>query len=128
MNIKNIFSLLVALFMAVSIQAQNSIDKMVTQYSSVGGSVFTSAVQRNPKTRKVEKVVKRLKIDEPQSRRFAEAFKREARAHGNSTTKQQGGDMTIIFTEENKNNNRIYMLKSEDNGSSAEVTIIIRLK
>lgn len=128
MDIKRIFSLLVGMLIAVSIQAQNSIDKMVTQYQSVGGSVFTSAVQRNSKTRKVEKVVKRLEIDTPQAKKFVDAFKREARSHSNSTTKQQDGDLTIIITEENKSNNRIYMLKSEDNNTSAVVTIIIRLK
>ena len=30
--------------------AQNSIDRMVEQYSTLGGSSFVTAVKRNPKT------------------------------------------------------------------------------
>ena len=36
--------------------AQNSIDRMVEQYSTLGGSSFVTAVKRNPKTHKVYEV------------------------------------------------------------------------
>ena len=129
MNSKRIFTLLLSLLMVIAIQAQNSIDRMVEQYSSVGGSTFTSAVQRNPKTRQVEKVVKRLEIEGAQSHKFIEAFKREARTHSNSTIKRKDSDLTIVITEENKQSNRIYMLKGDENmGRPAQITIIIRIK
>ncbi len=47
--------------MALPAMAQNSIDRMVKQHSTTGKSTFTSAVERDPATRKVVKVVNILK-------------------------------------------------------------------
>ena len=47
--------------MAFPAMAQNSIDRMVKQHSTTGKSTFTSAVERDPATRKVVKVVNILK-------------------------------------------------------------------
>ena len=42
--------------------AQNSIDRQVERYSAIGQSRFTSAVERDPRTRRVQKVVKVLEL------------------------------------------------------------------
>ena len=60
MKIKVLLCMLGMLFTTLAISAQNSIDKAVDEYSSIGKSTFTSAVERDPKTRKVLKVVKIL--------------------------------------------------------------------
>lgn len=40
--------------------AQNSIDGLIDNYSSVGMSKFTSAVERDPRTHKVQRLEQRL--------------------------------------------------------------------
>ena len=49
---------------AASALGQNSIDRLVEDCSSVGRSKFTSAVERDPKTRKIQKVVKVLELSD----------------------------------------------------------------
>ena len=49
------------LFFPLFATAQNSIDKLVDELSTTGNADFTSIVQRNPKTKAIEKVVKSLK-------------------------------------------------------------------
>ncbi|MCR4764581.1 MAG: DUF5024 domain-containing protein, partial [Bacteroidaceae bacterium] len=61
MRLKSLFCTLIMLITTLSISAQNAIDKAVDEYSSIGKSTFTSAVERDPQTRKVLKVVKVLK-------------------------------------------------------------------
>lgn len=131
MDNKRFLSLLVAVLMAVAVQAQNSIDRMVERYGSVGNFTFTTAVQRNPQTRKVEKVVKKLEVShQPGVRKFVEAFRAEAKRHSNATTRRRDGSVTTILTAEGATSNRIYMLKHDDGTppSTATVTIIIRMK
>lgn len=129
MDNKRILSFIIALWMAVTMQAQNSIDRMVDNYSSVGGSTFTSAVQRNPKTRRVEKVVKRLEADNNQSHNLVSTFLQEAKKHSNTTTRKSDGQVTIILTEETAKANRIYMIKyDEKTRLNVVVTIIISMK
>ena len=48
----------------VNVAAQNRIDEMIENYSSRGTSRFTSAVERDPKTRKVLKVVNVLELNQ----------------------------------------------------------------
>ena len=51
--------LLIMLFFPLFATAQNSIDKLVDELSTTGNADFTSIVQRNPKTKAIEKVVKK---------------------------------------------------------------------
>ena len=52
-----------SLLLSIPLRAQNSIDRMVEEYSAIGGSKFTSAVERDPNTSRVKKVVKRLVVN-----------------------------------------------------------------
>lgn len=103
-----IFAFLAAL--AASAFAQNSIDGLVENYSSVGQSKFTSAVERDPKTRKIQKVVKVLELYNADISRFAAAFKREA-ATGDFTERRTDGGLTFVLTVRGKGQNRVYMMK-----------------
>ncbi len=124
--------LLVPLMLLVSVvaTAQNSIDRMVERFSTMGGSSFVTAVKRNPKTRKVEKVVKRLTANGTQSRQFVSTFKEEAARQKDVVTSSSDGYTTMIVTVPGDRQNRIYTLRYKGNGYSGEVviTIIINMK
>ena len=105
--------------------AQNSIDRMVEHFSTVGGSSFTTAVKRNPKTRKVEKVVKRLTTTGAQGHQFVSTFKEEAARQRNVVTTMADGYTTMIVGGEGDKQNRVYTLRYKGNGYSGEVTVTI---
>lgn len=110
--------------------AQNSIDRIVERYSTMGGSSFVTAVKRNAKTRKVEKVVKRLTISGLQTSRFVNTFKEEATRQKDVVTSTADGYTTMVFTVEGNRQNRIYNLRYKGNGHGGDVviTIIVNMK
>lgn len=114
--------------MALPIMAQNSIDRMVKQHSSTGQSTFTSAVERDPATRKVVKVVNILKSKNMNAQSFKEAFEKEAKTADSKLTVSK--DLTtLVLTTESQGYPRIYMLKYDpDNVMGVEVTIIVNFK
>lgn len=122
--------------MLLAAMGQNSIDKQVERYSSIGQSRFTSAVERDPRTRKVQKVVKVLELYDKGVKAIIEAFKTES-SNGDFTEKRDGNGCTMILTTKNSRQNRVYMLKCDspygyDKNSNyyghAKVTIIIKYK
>lgn len=127
-----IFALLAAL--AASAFGQNSIDRLVENHSSVGQSKFTSAVERDPKTRKIQRVVKVLELTNADISRFAAAFKHEA-ATGDFTERRTDDGLTLVLTVRGKGQNRVYMMKCTGpyaNGRKAtrysfiKVTVIVK--
>lgn len=127
---KHILALLFALLITATVSAQNAVDKMMEAYSTVGWSSYTMAVQRNPKTKKVEKVVKRLQISAAKGHTFIQTFRDEAAKSTNSSINKQHGEETTIFTEETAKASRIYMMKRPDSRAltSATITVIIQMK
>ncbi len=117
--------ILLMLLVSVVATAQNSIDRMVEQFSTVGGSSFVTAVKRNPKTRKVEKVVKRLTTSGPQGRKFVNTFKEEAARQKDVVTSSADGYTTVIVTVACAKQNRIYTLRYKGEGYNGEVTVTI---
>lgn len=120
----------------IASMAQNSIDRQVERYSSIGQSRFTSAVERDPRTRKVQKVVKVLELHQKGITALIESFKAEA-SNGDFTEKRDGNGCTMILTTKNSRQNRVYMIKCDspygyDKNSNyyahAKVTIIIKYK
>ena len=114
--------------------AQNSIDRMMDNYSSRGSSRYTSAVERDPATRRVRKVVNVLELRDIGIDKFIDAFRREA-ATGNFTEKRAEGSLTLMLTVRGARQNRIYMLRctgpyawrrSETLYNSAKVTVIVK--
>ncbi len=103
-----ILTLLVGL--AASAFSQNSIDRLVENHSSVGRSKFTSAVERDPKTRKIQRVVKVLELSDADVSRFVDAFRREA-ATGDLTERRTDDGLTLVLTVRGKGQNRVYMMK-----------------
>lgn len=128
-----ITALLLALAVAQA-AAQNSIDRMMDNYSSRGSSRYTSAVERDPATRRVRKVVNVLELRDIGIDKFIDAFRREA-ATGNFTEKRAEGSLTLMLTVRGARQNRIYMLRctgpyawrrSETLYNSAKVMVIVK--
>lgn len=130
MKIKVLLCMLGMLFTTLAISAQNSIDKAVDEYSSIGKSTFTSAVERDPKTRKVLKVVKILQSTDMTINKLRKAFLQE-QENGQFSIMVNGEEETMTLTVENEKENRVYMMKYANHRSSftnGKVTIIIRYK
>lgn len=131
-----LFILVVAFSTALCASAQNSIDGMMERFSSVGQCRFTSAVERDPATRKVKKVVKVLELHDTGISKFVSAFRREA-SSGDFTERHDNTGCTMMLTTQNARQNRIYMLRCDDpydpgsrntGYSHAKVTLIVKYK
>ena len=108
-----------SLLLSIPLRAQNSIDRMVEEYSAIGGSKFTSAV---------EKVVKRLVVNGVNAQRFIHGFKREAQRHRHTVTNRKNDETTITMVADDKKATRVYLLKYDDRAyhfSDATITIVI---
>ena len=116
---------LLTVMLTLHAAAQNSVDRMVDEFQTVGEARFTSAIERNPQTREVVKVVKTLKVGMPNSKQLREGFIKESNRHDTSF-RGDGETKTLIFSEEQKGNARVYMLKYDEYNS--EVTIIVNRK
>lgn len=130
MKTKRCITIIFALILAMSLWGQNSIDRMVEDFSTTGNSSFTSAVQRNPKTRAIENVVKKLETNQRSNvEEIISTFKQEIKKHS-YTTEKKGGIVSIVFTVESVKDNRLYMLRYADGRAPnwAEVNIIISMK
>ena len=86
---------------AVTSAAQNSIDRLVENFSSVGNSTFTSAVERDSKTHRIKKVVKKLTLEGKPSRELRKAFEDEAHT-GALTERNENGETVLLLTTQDE--------------------------
>ena len=117
--------LMLAVLFSLHAGAQNAVDRMVEDFATVGEARFTSAIERNPQTREVVKVVKTLRLGEVNHHKLRNGFLQEAKNHDSNTTVANGRN-TVIFSEETRQSARVYMLKYNDD--HAEATIIVNFK
>ena len=122
---RQIVMIFLTAMLSLNVMAQNAVDRMVEEFSSVGQARFTSAIERNPQTREVVKVVKTLRLESPSDRKLRNGFLQEAKNHDSNTTVANGRN-TVIFSEETRQSARVYMLKYNDD--HAEATIIVNFK
>lgn len=113
--------------------AQNDIDDMVDKVSTMGNTTFTSAVERNKQTGKVEKVVKKLQSNFKNLKEFIHAFEAEKGNAVSYTKTDKDNEKIIVLVTEGKTTDRVYMLKYRsyndlDIGSDYTVSIIIKYK
>lgn len=130
MRLKNLICTLVLLIAPLALFAQNVIDKAVDEYSSIGKSTFTSAVERDPNTRKVLKVVKVLQPTDITINKLRRAFFEEQKK-GQFSLVTNEEEETMTLTMENSKENRVYMMQYTHRGASfsnGKVTIIIKYK
>lgn len=112
--------------------AQNRIDRMVEKFSAGKAAIkFTTAVERDPKTKRVQKVVKVLRNEDTNAYdRFFQAFKLEAQeAHDVVTIEDGRPDSKFILTVKKPGQKRIYAIQdNRKKDGSFSVYIIINYK
>lgn len=96
-----------------NVMAQNSIDKLVDEYSAAGTSSYTSVVDRDPNTLKVRNIINVLSLENADAGKFISAFKRESRT-GNFTEKYSPDSYKMVITVGKQNQSRIYVLACSD--------------
>ena len=130
MKLKTLICTLALLIAPLALSAQNAIDKAVDEYSSIGKSTFTSAVERDPNTRKVLKVVKVLQPTDITINKLRKAFLNEQK-NGQFSLVTNEEEETMTLTVESSKENRVYMMQYTRRGASftnGKVTIIIKYK
>ena len=106
-----LFMVLLAM-VASTARAQSKIDDLVDHFSTSTASKYTSAVERNPKTREAVKVVKILEMNYCDATPFVNAFKKDT-SNGELSETRSGNDLVMTRTMQGKKQNRIYMLKAD---------------
>ena len=125
---KRIYIALCLLCFSAWLRAQNSIDEVVDNFSTVGSSTYTSAIERDPQTRKVVRVVKTLETRGQVVSDLIRAFQKE-RETGTFSRKEENEEVTMILATENDGGNRVYMLQYSGKGyHRGKATIIIKPK
>lgn len=126
---RTIFLALLFFCITLGAMAQNKIDKIMETFSTLGSSTFTTAVERDPQTRKVVKVVKTLEMRGPHGNQLKDAF-REEKNQSSYSEKTHDDQTTIIFNTENQNQLRLYMLQTTGKYMIiyAKATVIIKIK
>lgn len=136
MNIRKMIIMALLFVMAtVNATAQNRIDNMMENYSSRGTSRYTSAVERNPKTRKVQKVVNVIELNNHIGiNDFINAFRQESKS-GNFIERHTENGLILMLTIRGERNNRIYMInctgaytpaRQKTNYRKAKISAIIK--
>lgn len=132
-----IISLVMLIGITLSAMSQNKIDNLVNRYSSNTTSKFTSAVERNPKTHAIAKVVKVLELNYTNIQPFIDAFEQEANNNDDFSKRRDDNDLIIVLTSRESLHNRIYMLKAynyygangyRNNRTNSNIIIIVKYK
>lgn len=125
---RKVMAIAVLLLTMVAARAQNCIDGLIEKSSLVGSGTFTSAVERDPATRKVKKVVKMLELGSTGSEKFEKAFRQEAR-QGDFTETVKGDRVSLLLTVDGQKSTRVYMLVyNRRTHSGGQVTIVVNFK
>lgn len=124
---KHIMLMLLACLVSTTAMAQNHIDELVENFSTLGSAKFTSVVDRDPKTRRVVRVVKKLEINGTQANQFSNAFRKE-KDTGSFTQQQDGETETFTLTCEKPRQTRIYMLQQRGRPVARFAKVIIFVK
>lgn len=109
--------------------AQNRIDELMDSYTSVGSSVFTSAVERDPATRKVQKIVKSLTLRGDIVNKFVRAFEEEKYSGKYYRSEDSSGKVLVTLTTESGEEKRLYVLTYKGRGYySGDIYVTIHKK
>ena len=119
-----IFLMLITAFNA---QAQNSIDRLVDNFSAVGNAKYSSIVQRHPETRAVVRTIRTLTLQDQSIKPIKKAFDDEAGTGDTYTTVKDGHTTTVLIVQANKKK-RVYTLKYRSDShysTGGKVSIIV---
>lgn len=125
---KLILLLSLILCSAAAAMAQNRIDALVDRFAAVGDATFTSVIKRNPQTKKVEKVVKVLRLESVSCHKMIEAFRAE-RGSGTFTERREQDREILTLVTQNARQERIYtLIYNVSSPVGSKVTIIVNIK
>ena len=124
---------IICLTAEASLWAQNRIDRVVDNESTIGRSKFTSVVERAPKTRAVVRVIKVREltrgIDINACQEYFEAESKTGRFSHNIDADDRH---TLLLAVEGESRDRIYMLqytgKRPMQGRDGKVTVVMKVK
>ena len=123
---RNYIILLVLLLMStLSARAQNSIDRLMDNFSTVGNAKYSSVVQRNPNTRAVVRTIRTLTLHGQSIKPIKKAFEDEADTGDTYTTVNDGQTTMVLIVQKNRKQ-YMYTLKYRSNMalSGGKVSII----
>lgn len=113
--------------------AQNSIDKLMGEYSTMGNSKYSSIVERDAQSNAISSVYNELKLSNNVSRcleKFINAFDNEAKQSTSHETSINGNRKSCLLREEKQDQSRVYMLEynTDKFNFSSDITISLIIK
>jgi len=134
---KTLITILIILSASITSMAQNSIDELFESYKSVGNSKFTSAVERDPNTHEVVKVVKMIESDVIVKmiesdvisvKSFKKAFEQEAIKATSANKNVTDNNISHVLVFESDKQIRIYSLKYDNRPGFSWINASIIIK
>lgn len=120
--VRMVFAVLLAWLLPAESFAQKDIDKLMSKYSDKPYTVYTCIVRRNPRTRKVSKVIKSLTIaNSSVYKQFESAFRTEGKRADYVNASNSSGNFSSVLRFD-----RSAYIFSSEGGSQCTVTIIWR--
>lgn len=120
--VRIVWAVLLAWLLPAETFAQKDIDKLVNKYADKPYTVYTCIVRRNPRTRKVSKVIKSLTIaNSSVYRQFESAFRAEGKRADYVNASNSNGRFSSVLRFDGS----AYIFSSEGS-SQCTVTIIWR--
>lgn len=120
---------ILAIVSVATAAAQNRIDELTDKFSTFGNSNYTSVVERNPKTKKIEKVVKELTIYNNVSqaqKQYERAFLEEGKNDNLLINLNQNTDKhSMILTVNKLQYTCVYMMRGVNGNCSKGIIITI---
>lgn len=120
--VRIIMAILMVWLVPVEGFAQRDIEKLVSKYADKPYTVYTCIVRRNPRTRKVSKVIKSLTVaNSSVYRQFENAFRAEGKRADYVNASNSGGGFSSVLRFD-----RSAYIFSSEGGSQCTVTVIWR--
>lgn len=120
--LRMVWAVVLAWLLPAETFAQKDIDKLVNKYSDKPYTVYTCIVRRDPRTRKVSKVVKSLTIaNSSVYRQFESAFRSEGKRADYVNTSNSNGRFSSVLRFD-----RSAYIFSSEGGSQCTVTVVWR--
>lgn len=120
--VKMVWAVLLAWLLPADVFAQKDIDKLVDKYADKPYTVYTCIVRRNPRTRKVSKVIKSLTIaNSSVYKQFESAFRAEGKRADYVNASNSNGRFSSVLRFD-----RSAYIFSSEGGSQCTVTVMWR--
>lgn len=108
--------------------AQNRIDALVDHFAAIGSATFTSVIKRNPQSKKVEKVVKVLRLESVSCRQMIEAFRSERNNGTFTERREQNRNILTPVTRDARQERICTLIYPASSPLGSKVTIIVNVK